>query len=238
MITKRFAVKLDIKKVMSNREIEIVEGDNGNFIDITLTDNGQPVDLTGCRVIAVFCKSNGTSSQDSGVEDGGVTIDENTVSIELFLASFALGLVECELQIYSGEDFTTLVTSAKFNFKCRRAIFNEDTALSTEEYPLLVSLIQEVEILQENAEGYAEAEAGRVTAESGRVSAEEDRQSLYNSIFSAYNEGEFVGIEGPQGPAGESAYAAAVTGGYTGTDTEFYADLAAVDGLADALAAL
>ena len=35
---------------------------------------------------------------------------------------------------------------------------------------------------------------------------------------------------------GLSAYASAVNGGYTGTEAEFYADLAAIDGLA-ALAA-
>ena len=34
----------------------------------------------------------------------------------------------------------------------------------------------------------------------------------------------------------EGAYAAAVTGGYTGTSSEFYADLAALDGLAAELA--
>ncbi|HWS31056.1 MAG TPA: hypothetical protein VN512_13200 [Clostridia bacterium] len=45
-------------------------------------------------------------------------------------------------------------------------------------------------------------------------------------------------IQGPAGPTGESAYASAVVGGYTGTQSEFYADLAAMDGLAEALAAL
>lgn len=55
------------------------------------------------------------------------------------------------------------------------------------------------------------------------------------------------GETGPQGPkgdpgtpgaAGQSAYAAAQSGGYTGTQANFYADLAAMHGLAAALAAM
>lgn len=53
-----------------------------------------------------------------------------------------------------------------------------------------------------------------------------------------------IGAQGPKGdtgdtgPAGQSAYAAAQAGGYTGTQTNFYADLAAMQGLASALAAI
>ena len=46
------------------------------------------------------------------------------------------------------------------------------------------------------------------------------------------------GDTGDTGPAGQSAYAAAQAGGYTGTQANFYADLAAMKGLASALAAI
>ena len=46
------------------------------------------------------------------------------------------------------------------------------------------------------------------------------------------------GDTGDTGPAGQSAYAAAQAGGYTGTQANFYADLAAMQGLASALAAI
>ena len=45
-------------------------------------------------------------------------------------------------------------------------------------------------------------------------------------------------IEIPIGAAGQSAYAAAQAGGYTDTEANFYADLAAMQGLASALAAI
>ena len=46
------------------------------------------------------------------------------------------------------------------------------------------------------------------------------------------------GDTGDTGPAGQSAYAAAQAGGYTDTEANFYADLAAMQGLASALAAI
>ena len=47
-----------------------------------------------------------------------------------------------------------------------------------------------------------------------------------------------TGPKGDTGPAGQSAYAAAQAGGYTDTQPNFYADLAAMQGLASALAAI
>ena len=46
------------------------------------------------------------------------------------------------------------------------------------------------------------------------------------------------GETGAAGPAGQSAYASAQAGGYTDTQENFYADLAAIQGLASALAAI
>ena len=230
-IKKRFSVALDIKRSVSNRAFEVVEGDNGNIIDVTLTDDGQPVDLCGCRVLAVFSKSNGTSSQDSAVEGGGVSVDENLVSISLFIPSFAPGMVECELQVYSGVAQTTLVTSAKFNFKCRRGILNSDAVKATDEHPLLVGLIEQCRGLEqsfsnfsleeqtrraseegrayaENEREVAEAqreleETTRATGETTRVQAEGVRQALYGEIASAYASGAFKGDRGDKGEKGD-----------------------------------
>jgi len=146
LILKTFSVALDIKRPVSNRDFEVVEGDSGNALEITLTDGGVPIDLTGCRVLAVFSKSTGTAMQDSAAEGGGITLggtDGNVIFISLFTTSFAPGAVECELQVYSGESQSTLVTSAKFNFKCRRSILNENTIAATNEYPLLTGLISQ-----------------------------------------------------------------------------------------------
>lgn len=61
-------------------------------------------------------------------------------------------MVESEIQVYSGSDLTTLVTSAQFNFKCRRGILNGDTLAATREYPLLTALIKETQAMQARLE--------------------------------------------------------------------------------------
>lgn len=182
MVTKVFNIALDIKKAVDNDKFTIVEGDTGNYVHITLTDSGTPVPLSGCRVLAVFSKTNGTSMQDSAEADGGVTIDTertNEITIHLFPSSFALGLVECEIQVYSGPNNEVLVTTAKFNFDCRLGIFNAGTAQATNEYPLLVGLINRVGVLEEtytdNEAARAEAEGARADAETARARAEQDR---------------------------------------------------------------
>ena len=187
-IYKTFDVALELKQTSTNAPFYVIEGDNGNKIRITVTDGGSAVDLTGCRVIAVFSKSNGTSMQDSAEAGGGVTIGgtyNNEVTVALRPASIAPGQVECELQIYSDENKTTLVTTAKFNFECQRAIFNEDTAMATNEYPLLVSLISVCNGIVAAEELRVTAEASRVSAESARAAAEASRVSAESARAAA-----------------------------------------------------
>lgn len=153
IIKKTFKVSLDMKAPTAQRnEWEVVEGDNGNIIEITLTDDGESVDLTGCKVLAVFGLPTGqTVEQDT--DEGSVTIggtDNNVITIALKTGSFSpgkssSGLMKCEIQVYSGNDLDTLVTSAQFTFRCRRAIINDDTIAATDDYPILVKLIEEVQ---------------------------------------------------------------------------------------------
>ena len=184
-VTKSFKVTLDIARSISNREFSVVEGDTGNTLSITLNDDGKAVDLTGCRVLALFSKSNGETvcaEQNGGVTIGGQSMNE--ISIELFASSVAPGMVESEIQVYSGSDLTTLVTSAQFNFKCRRGILNGDTLAATREYPLLTALIKETQAMQARLEAMlsqneaiAAAEKERASAEAIRKQAEKQRVS-------------------------------------------------------------
>ena len=116
-VTKSFKVTLDIARSISNREFSVVEGDTGNALSITLNDDGKAVDLTGCRVLALFSKSNGeTVCQDSAEQNGGVTIggqSMNEISIELFASSVAPGMVESEIQVSRGMGASTYVSSMK-----------------------------------------------------------------------------------------------------------------------------
>ena len=152
-INKTFKVSLDMKQPTAQRqEWEVVEKDNGNIIEITLMDDGSPVDLTDCKVLAVFGLPTGqTVEQDT--DEGSVTIsgtDHNVITIALRTGRFSpgkssSGLMKCEIQVYSGLDQNTLVTSAQFTFRCRRAIMNDETLPADNNYPILVELIEQIE---------------------------------------------------------------------------------------------
>lgn len=178
MVKKTFTFDIDIKKARSTPPPELVEGDNGNEFAITLTDNGEPVDLTDCRVLVLFSQPNGRTAQQDN-DGNGVTMDETAVNkftVNVYTTSFSPGTNNCEIQVLSGEGYGTLVTSAQFNFECRRSILNDDTIQSTDEYPILVGLVQRVEEVEEKLLPIEENEDARLAAEEERIAAETARQ--------------------------------------------------------------
>lgn len=182
-VNKVFDVDLDIKRPSSHRDFTVVNGDNGNRINVTLMDGDSPVDLTGCRIIAAFSRADGsTSLQDSGVQNGGITIspdDASKVTIDLFPASFSPGVVECELQVYSDASLSTLVTTARFNFICREAIVNSSTVQASAEYPLLKAMQDGLTSLKASLDELMESAKA---AEEGRQTAENSREALYDKL--------------------------------------------------------
>lgn len=238
-VEKRFSIALDIKRSTSNRDFEVVEGDNGNILEVTLTDEGEAVALTGCRVCAVFSKSDGhTAQQDT--DNHGVTIDSqqsNKLVIDLYNTSFAPGLVECELQVFSGTENQTLVTSAKFNFMCRRGIANSDTVQSTDEWPLLVGLLErvedtEAELMTLNTQTTTAAAAANTAASAANTAAEE-AEAINTTVTAA----EALRVAAEQGRASaeqsrvtaEQGRVSAEQGRETGTASAVAAAQAATD---------
>ena len=155
-------VKLDLKRVTAQpQSIQPLKiGDNGNVFVVELTDNGVPVDLTGTRVLAVFSRGDGKTAQQD--VENGVEITGNTITIRLRTGSFTDGQNNCEIQVYSGENRETLVTSARFSFDGARGIVNDDTVEAEDAFPVLVSLIKEVEIANGQAQDAVEAAADAV----------------------------------------------------------------------------
>ena len=177
MVKKTFTFDIDIKKARSTPPPELVEGDNGNEFAVTLTDNGVPVDLTDCRVLILFSQPNGRTAQQDN-NGNGVTMDETAVNkftVNVYTTSFSPGTNNCEIQVLSGDNYETLVTSAQFNFECRRSILNKDTIQSTDEYPILADLVRTVEGAVERLEPIERDEAARIAAEADRIAAEQDR---------------------------------------------------------------
>lgn len=77
MVNKIYNINLDLRRVTAQAESipPLVDGDNGNIFTITLTDDGAPVDLSGCRVLCVFSKTDG-STVEQDTEDANVALDD------------------------------------------------------------------------------------------------------------------------------------------------------------------
>lgn len=138
-------VNLDLKRVTSQQKslqpLKVM--DTGNVFVIKLTDDGAPVDLTGTRVIAVFSRGDGKTAQQD--DANGLEVDGNIITIRLRNGSYTDGQNNCEIQVYSGENGETLVTSARFSFDGVRGIVNDETVEAEDAFPILVELIKEVE---------------------------------------------------------------------------------------------
>lgn len=178
VVIKKFEVPVDLKKPAAIRDFELVEGDTGNEIEVTVSDGGTPVELTGCTVLAVFSHSKGSTVL--GAEDGSLTVDGSCVTLKLPADAVSAGPVECELQIYSStqssdpefDENDVLVTTARFNFNCRKAILNQDTLPAAPHFPLLAQTIAAIEAAES---ARAQAEAARAQAETARSGAEQAR---------------------------------------------------------------
>ena len=291
MVTKTIPIALDLKRVTSQPLSipTLVEGDNGNIIVITLTDDGSPVDLSACKVYAVFSKVSDGSTSEQDTQDafislqeyglaltgtpsnsdtitvtsdgqnvsatttvtgGSVTIDKDTwlskisaagtytvtyvsastswklgnhsvtisgtshniITINLKTSSYGAGKNNVELQVYSGTNYETLVTTAQFNFDARKGIFNEDTVRTSSEYPILASLIRQVQQALALALPFGDVSASAQSGNAAGVSVTVDEDSVTFS-FTIPN-GVYVGNDDP--PADTEAEVWIIPGGEGG----------------------
>lgn len=140
-ILKTFNIALDTKAASNSDKLMLVEGDTGNRFVITLTDDGVAVDLSAAHVSAVFSGPMGTAMQDSWTGTGDVAISgasHNIITIDVHNGAYATGLNTCEIQVYSGATYETLITSASFNFTAKKPIIDDTTIAAAEAYPTLV----------------------------------------------------------------------------------------------------
>lgn len=83
-ILKTIPITLDLKRVGAQAQAlpTLVEGDNGNVFLITMTDDGEPLDLsTASRIICVFSKTSDGKTVEQDTKDANVSLDEYGLAI-------------------------------------------------------------------------------------------------------------------------------------------------------------
>jgi hypothetical protein len=193
MLTKTYDFTLDIKNKVNNDipKIDIVQGDyKTNILNITLTADFIPLDITGLTVNVGFKKADKTVVLDTSGSDTLTIPNALTGSIKCILRTQAISYVGDVIATVSLVDSVTneKLTSTEFKFKVRESIDNGSALLSTNDIPILTqligttqSLVGSVETLEDtvtvNENTRANAEDVRKTNEVSRVNAEEARHT-------------------------------------------------------------
>ena len=169
MQTKDYFITLDMMRTLPFRPFEVVEGDTGNILHVTLLNNGDAMDLSGCAIQIAFASSNGFAMQD---ETSGIvkTAEAGTFDIALLPTAYGAGNVSADVQIYSGENNATLVTSTRFDFRCRKSLISGDIIRANTAYP---PLIEAARVANEAATA-ALAAAERIDTDLGELNVQAD----------------------------------------------------------------
>lgn len=169
MQTKDYSISLDMMRTLPFHPFEVVEGDTGNVLHVTLLNNGDAMDLTGCKICVIFASSAGFSMQD---ESSGVTKSAapGAFDVALLPAAYGAGSVSADVQVYSGEDDETLITSARFDFRCRKSLVSGEIIRANAAYPPLVEAAR----VATEAAAAALAAAERIDTDIGEMNVQAD----------------------------------------------------------------
>ncbi|GEM_PF-2071394 len=169
MQTKDYTITLDMLRTLPFRPFEVVEGDTGNVLHITLLNNGDPMDISECNVCIAFASSAGFAMQDetSGIEK---TAETGTFDVSLLPTAYGAGNVSADVQIYSGTDRASLITSTRFDFRCRKSLIDGETVRASSAYPPLVEAAR----IATEAAASALAAAARIDTDLGELNVQAD----------------------------------------------------------------
>lgn len=169
MQTKDYSVTLDMIRTLPFRPFEVVEGDTGNILHVTLLNNGDAMDLSACAIQIAYASSSGFAMQD---ETSGIvkTPAVGTFDVTLLPSAYGAGNVCADVQIYSGEQNETLVTSTRFDFRCRKSLISGDIIRANLAYPPLIEAAR----VANEAATYARAQAERIGNDIGEMNVQAD----------------------------------------------------------------
>lgn len=169
MQTKDYSITLDMMRTLPFRPFEVVEGDTGNILHVTLLNNGDAMDLSGCGIQIAFASSSGFAMQDetSGIVKGA---EAGTFDITLLPTAYGAGNVSADVQVYSGEGNATLVTSTRFDFRCRKSLISGDIIRANAAYPPLIEAAR----IANEAAASALAAAERIDTDIGELNVQAD----------------------------------------------------------------
>jgi hypothetical protein len=214
-------IELDTKRSPRISLQNIVAGETGNRLWITVTNNGETVDMSEkendawkYRVCLRIDSDLGTRRQDSAEANSGITfIDANTgdhgkINILLSKDSFTSGMNRAVLEIYSKRvnDNDTLICSAEWTFRAAKNPTGENAGTV---YPSLIKYENDLRQLVSDTEDAIDACEDATEAANEAASSANTAASAANEAAAAANEAER--------DAGHAAQEAAIAANFANT---------------------
>lgn len=185
---KSHSITLDTKRTPKIALQNIVVGETGNKLTVTLKNDGSAVSLNGndYRVCLRVDSAKGVVRQDSSLPNSGITFSNGKVIIMLSRDSFAASLNRCRLEIFSTETDTDdiLICSSEFQFT---AASNDTGENAGEVYPSLIIAEQEARQATEDANNAASAASAAATSANTAASNANNAASAADAAASAAN---------------------------------------------------
>lgn len=167
-------VTLEVNEFKSFKTVVAKQGDNETrIVDITLTDDGEEINLAGCSAIAKV-SLNGEYKAMNSCE---IDYEKNLVYFPLGDNILDTpGMLNCEITLYENEK---IISSGMFNIKVGKSVIPDDSELAgTLEYGVLTQLIKDVANTKDNAT----AVYNQLNNMTDRFDAKEDIANKMNSI--------------------------------------------------------
>lgn len=127
------------------------------------------MDLSVCDIQIAFASSSGFAMQD---ETSGIvkTTETGTFDVTLLPTAYGAGNVSADVQVYSGQSSATLVTSTRFDFRCRKSLISGDIIRANTAYPPLIEAAR----VANEAAAAALAAAERIDTDIGEMNVQAD----------------------------------------------------------------
>lgn len=122
-IYKDYAITLDTKRSPKVALQNIVAGETGNRLTVTLTNDDIPVELSASnRVVLRVDSDEGTRFQDSSDANDGISFADGNAVIILSPDTYAAGLNRARIKVYSTASVSndTLIYSEEFLFEAKK----------------------------------------------------------------------------------------------------------------------
>ena len=136
---KPFVKKIDIRNSLIYTGWEFVQGDTDAYpLFLSVVDGGIPFDLTDCTATITWKRGNGTIVVASADK---INIEDNTIEYLVESSVYAIpGSLDATVEIYKDN---ARLTAIAFTAKVRAELLDGSEIPSTNEYPILTSLIQQ-----------------------------------------------------------------------------------------------